>query len=231
MQSNSDRDQEKAKIYLQLGADQFAQREYNKAVESTMEALKYDPESAAAYNHLGIIFMETKRYPKAEEYFQKALKLQSEYPEARNNYGVLLTRMDRFKEALNHFETALKSEKYLTPENALTNMGYAYYRMGKLSKAKVYHQKALDIIPEFCLANKNLGDVYAKEKNYKTAAEFFQKAATTCPLYEEGQYKLGLALMKLGQRSVAKAKFEQLIHRHKTGPYVERSQEVLKYLQ
>lgn len=224
------RDKEKSKIYLQLAADQFAQREYNKAVESSLEALKLDPESAAAYNHLGIIYLESKRYQKAEESLKQALLLQPNYPEAHNNYGVLLNRTDKFIQAVAHFEKAISSEHYLTPENALTNLGYAYYRLGKTAKAKEYHQKALDIIPEFCLANKNMGDVYAKEKNYKMATDFFQRAITTCPLYEESQYKLGLALMKQGDRTQAKAKFERLIQQHKTGPYVDRSQEVLKLL-
>lgn len=227
---DSGKDQEKAKIYLQLAADQFAQREYGKAVESSLEALKFDPDSAAAYNHLGIIYLESKRYQKAEESLKKALQLQPNYPEAQNNYGVLLNRMEKFPEAIKHFEKAIASENYLTPENALTNLGYAYYRIGKTTKAKEFHQKALDIIPEFCLANKNMGDVYAKEKNFKQAGDFFQRAVTTCPLYEESQYKLGLALMKQGDRNQARAKFERLIQQHKSGPYVERSQEVLKLL-
>ena len=118
--SDRAKDKEKAKIYLQLGADQFAQREFNKALESTLEALKYDPESAAAFNHLGIIYMETKRFPKAEESLKKALELQNEYPEAQNNLGVLYNRMEKFTESIKFFEKALASDKYLTPENALS---------------------------------------------------------------------------------------------------------------
>lgn len=228
--SDSGRDKEKAKIYLQLAADQFSQREYSKAVDSSLQALKYDPSSAATYNHLGIIYLESKRFSKAEECLKKALQLQPNYPEAENNYGVLLNRQEKFALAIPHFEKAVATENYLTPENALTNMGYSFYRMGKTAKAKEYHQKALDIIPEFCLANKNMGDVYAKEKNFKMAVDFFQRAATTCPLYEESQYKLGLALMKQGDRTQARVKFERLIQQHKSGPYVDRSQEVLKLL-
>jgi type IV pilus assembly protein PilF len=229
--ASSEKDKEKANIFLQLASDQFAQKEYNKAIESTLEALKFNPKLWAAYNHLGIIFMETKRYQKAEENFKKAITMQPNFSEAENNYGVFLNRMDRYSEAIPHFEKALQNEAYMTPENALTNLGYAYFKLGKNAKAKAYHQKALDIIPEFCLANKNMGDIYAKEKNFKMAANYFEKSTTTCPLYEESQYKLGLVLMKLGKKSVAKNKFEQLIQKHKSGPYVDRSQEVLKYLQ
>lgn len=110
-------------------------------------------------------------------------------------------------------------------------MGYSYYRLGNLAKARSYHQKALDIMPQFCLASKNMGDVYAKDKNFKRAADYFEQAVTNCPFYEESQYKLGLALMRLGKRSNARAQLERLIQKHKTGPYVDRSNEVLKYLQ
>lgn len=227
----SAKNQEKAKIYLQLAADNYSQKEFSKAIEATLEAIKYDPNYAAAYNHLGIIYMETKRYPKSEEAFRKALDIQPEYPEIYNNLGVLFNRQDKYNQAVAFFEKALAFDKYSTPENALTNLGYSHYKLGNNTRSKAFHQKALDASPEFCLANKNMGDVYAKEKNFKKASDYFQKAVTNCPLFEESHYKLGLALMKLGQKNVAKVQFEKLIERHKSGPYVERSQEVLKYLQ
>lgn len=223
-------DKERARLHLQLAADQFNQRDYNKALESTYEALKYDADMAAAYNHLALIFMETKRYTKSDEAFQKALSLQKEYPEVFNNLGVLYNRQEKYKESIPWFEKAIASEQYSTPENAFTNLGFTFYKLGDMTKAKAYHEKALDVSPQFCLASKNMGDVYAKEKNYPKASEYFQRAATNCPLYQESQYKLGLVLMKMGQRSVARTQLEKLVERHKSGPYVERSNEVLKYL-
>jgi type IV pilus assembly protein PilF len=223
-------DQEKARIYMQLAADQFAQKEYSKATESLQQALRFTPDYPAAYNHLGVIYMETKRYAKSEEAFKKALQFQANFPEVYNNMGVLLNRQERYKEAVPYFEKALANETYNTPENALTNLGYSYFKMGDNARAKLYHQKALDVTPQFCLANKNMGDVYAREKSFEKAADFFKKASTTCPLYQESQYKLGLALMKAGQRGLAKNQLEKLVDRYKEGPYVERSQEVLKFL-
>ncbi len=228
--NNKGQEQEKAKVYLQRAVDQFNERQYTHAVESVYEALKYDPESAAAYNHLALIHMETKRYAKAEEAFAKALALQPEYPEVFNNMGVLLNRLERYKEAIPYFEKALAVDTYPTPENAYTNLGHAHYKLGNMLKAKAYHQKALDIAPQFCLASKNMGDIYAKEKKFNKASDYFEQALTICPLFQEAQYKLGLVLMKLGKRPMAKAQLERLIERHKSGPYVERSNEVLKYL-
>lgn len=223
-------DQEKARIYMQLAADQFAQKEYSKATESIQQALRFTPDYPSAYNHLGIIYMETKRYVKSEEAFKKALQLQNNFPEVENNMGVLMNRQEKYKEAIAYFEKALANEGYSTPENALTNLGFAHFKLGNNTKAKIYHQKALDVTPQFCLANKNMGDVYAREKSFDRAADYFKKAATTCPLYQESQYKLGLALMKSGQRGMAKNQLEKLVERYKEGPYVDRSQEVLKYL-
>lgn len=170
------RDQEKARIYMQLAADQFAQKEYGKASEAIYQALRFQPNLPAAYNHLGIIFMETKRYTKSEEAFKKALQLQANFPEVQNNMGVLLNRQEKYQEAVPYFEKALQSENYSTPENALTNLGYAQFKLGNNSKAKIYHQKALDITPQFCLANKNMGDVYAREKSFDRAADFFKSS-------------------------------------------------------
>ena len=225
-----DKKVEKATLYLQLSSDMFAQRNFSKALEYCFQSIEMQPDFAAAYNHLGIIYMETKRFSKSEEAFQNALKRQPNYPEVLNNLGVLMNRQDRFSEAVAYFDRALQVDTYVTPENAFTNLGYSYFRLGNHLKAKTYHQRALEIVPDFCLANKNLGDVYAKEKKFSKAVDLYNKALATCPLYEESHYKLGLALMKMGQKNVAKNEFEKLVQRHKSGPYVERSQEVLKYL-
>jgi len=224
------RDEEKAKVYLQLAADQFNERQYNEAIQSTQQALQLYPDMPEAYNHLALIYMETKRFDKSEEAFLKALSLKEDYSEVHNNLGVLYNRQEKYSEAVIQFEKALQDEAYRTPENALTNLGYAYFKLENIPKAKEQHQKALDVVPQFCLAHKNLADIYVKEKNYQKAADYYQNSVTYCPLYQESQYKLGLVMMKLGQKQVARNQLEKLVSRHKTGPYVERSQQVLKYL-
>ena len=223
-------DRERAKLYLQMAADQFAARQFARSIETTEKALAVDPQFAPAYSHLGLIYMETKRYQKAEQAFAKAAELQPGYPDVQNNWGVLLNREERYDEAIAHFKAALRDDKYATPENALTNMGYAHYKLGQLAKAKLYHQKALEVMPQFCLANKNLGDVYAKERNFGRAEEYFRKALASCPLYPEAHYKLAVAIMQSGNRRMAKSELQGLIDRYRHGPYVERSQEILKYL-
>ncbi len=215
---------------MQIGTDHLNKGEYSKALDSTIEALNYDPDYAAAYNHLALIYMETKRYSKSEEAFQRALELQPDYPEVLNNLGVLKNRQEKFLEAISYFEKALAIDRYPTPENALTNMGYSYYKMKDLTRAKVYHQKAMDLVPNFCLASKNMGDVFAKEKNYKTATDYFQRASNHCPHFQESQYKLGLTLMKQGRRDLARTELLKLVEKNKSGPYVARSQEVLRLL-
>lgn len=223
-------DSAEAQAHLQLATTHFSQRQYTKAIEALNEALKLDPQMAAAYNHLALVFLETRRYAKSMEAFEKALEIKPDYPEVFNNIGVLLNRQEKYRQAIAWFKKAVVSEGYLTPENAYTNMGYAYYKMGDLNQALRQHQLAVDVAPMFCLANKNMGDVYAKKRNYKKAAEYFNKSVTHCPLYQEGRYKLALVNMKLGNKKVAKNHFERLIEHHKDGPYVDRSQEVMKYL-
>lgn len=222
--------EQKAKLLLQLSLDEYNQHNYPKAIESARLSLQEEPNAPEAYNHLALIYLETKQYKQSEEYFGKALKLKPDYADVYNNLGVLYNREEKYDLAIPQFEKALSFDTYSTPENAYTNMGFSYYKLGKLSQAIEMHQKALNLSPLFCLAAKNLGDSYAKARKYLLASEYFKKALTHCSLYEEAQYKLGLVLMKLGQKPYAKIQLEKLIERHKTGPYVERAQVVLKYL-
>lgn len=227
---NRSQDRSKAEMHLTLAENYTQNRDFNNAAEQCFEALKYDPSLPQIHHQLAIIYMETKRFQKAEDAFKKTLSLDPNSPDVLNNYGVMLNRQERFQEAISFFERALKFEKYASPENALTNMGLAYFKLGHSKKAIELHHKAIDIVPQFCLANKNLGDVYVKEKNYKKAVDAFERAAVTCPLYQESQYKLGLARLKMGQKNLARNDLEKLVLRHKSGPFVQRSQEVLKYL-
>lgn len=227
----SSKDDEKAKILLQAAVDLYNSQKYSESIETTLNALSLNPDFAQAYNHLGIVYMETKRYKKSMEAFNKALAVKPNYPEIYNNIGVLLNKQERYEEAIEFFKKALHDEKYPTPENAYTNIGYSYYKLNKLTSAKAYHQRALDVLPSFCLANKNMADVYVKEKKYKEAAKYYKKAVKNCPLYHESRYKLGLVLAKIGDIASATSELKTLLIQQKEGPYSEKTQEVLKYLQ
>jgi len=226
----AEKDQNRSKIYLQKAADELGRKNYQAALKSTREAIKLKPDYAAAYNHLALIYMETKRYEKSEKAFKKALKIKPNYPEAFNNMGVLMNRTRKYKKAISLFKKALKDDDYTTPENAHTNMGFSYLKIGKISNAIRQHIKALDMAPYFCLAHKNLGDTYVKSKKYRKAASSYKRAMTHCPLYQEGHYKYGLALMKSGNSRLARVALEKLVIRHKEGTFVERSNKVLRYL-
>lgn len=227
----AEKTEDAAKIHLQVAIDRFNSREYNKAIEACQKAIAIDGKMPESYNHLALIYMETKRYQKSFEAFKKALELRPQYPEVFNNLGVLFNRQEKYNEAIGYFQKALADSAYLTPENPYTNMGYSYFKMGQLTTAKAFHQKALDVVPNFCLAGKNLGDVYVKEKRFSQAEKYFRKAVRNCPLYQEARYKLGLVLVKMGDRKMAKAELGKLVKQHKDGPYVDRTQEVLKLLQ
>ncbi|NDG26451.1 MAG: hypothetical protein EB120_04660, partial [Proteobacteria bacterium] len=64
--SENTKEKDKAKLFLQLSSDMFAQRNFSKALEYCYQSIEIDPNLAAAYNHLGIIYMETKRFSKSE---------------------------------------------------------------------------------------------------------------------------------------------------------------------
>ena len=131
---NSEKSHEKAKIYIQLAADLYGQKDYNKSIESSLQAIKYDPHYAAAHNHLGIVYMETKRYMKGEEAFRKALEIQSDYPEVYNNMGVLFNRQEKFAEGVTYFEKALKAILCATTASIVGAFGYIIYLKQQLAK-------------------------------------------------------------------------------------------------
>src|SRR5690606_31596692 len=60
----------------------------------------------------------------------------------------------------------------------LVNLGNAYARLDSLSAAMYYYQQALPVCDDYNLIGcyGNMGEMFVKKKDFKTALEYFHKA-------------------------------------------------------
>jgi type IV pilus assembly protein PilF len=171
------------------------------------ESLALDPNNADAHYLKGIVLMGLEDLVGSEAEFTEALRLRSDFLEARNNLGSALLAQGRYSEAIQVLTPLTETPLYPTPAFAHGNIGWAWYQLGDLAKARRAIEMALFLNPKFCLGANNLGLVYRDMGNARSAREQFEKATKQCPTFADAWYHLGVLLQEAGETKAADEAF------------------------
>lgn len=93
--------------------------------------------------------------------------------------------------------------EYQYPERIYHNVGLAYLRLKKSKGAMINFRKALDQNPKFYLSLMQIGDLYSKKSNHKTARKFYRKALPACGNCFEAVQVLSKSYLSEGNRNGA----------------------------
>ena len=86
--------------------------EYQKAINSYQNAIRFDPNNVSAYHNLGVVFEELGDYQKAINYYKKAIKIKPNFAKAHNSLGIVLLLLSDFQKGFEEYEWRKKiSEK------------------------------------------------------------------------------------------------------------------------
>lgn len=110
------------RAFYALGMAESDLKNFRKAENAFLDALKLKSSNGETWFDLGSIYLQKKEFEKAEIAFQNAIKFKSVSAfEAHNNLGVISALRHEFDEAEAHFETALKlsENKFETARNNL----------------------------------------------------------------------------------------------------------------
>ena len=124
-------------------------------------------------------------------------------------YGVALASVGRTREALDVFAQA----RALDPGNALPLVDAAtvYLMTGDRERASAAFAGALSVDPTLARAHNGLGVIAAGRKDYQTALDHWQRAATLDPRDYQTLFNLGDLLITLGRPSEARPYWERYL--------------------
>jgi tetratricopeptide (TPR) repeat protein len=148
---------------------------------SLQEAISLDPRRGVYQNTLGLVRLNLKNLPQAIEAFKKALELDPDYAEAQHNLGVALAESGQWEEAIKAYLKALTIPSNASPESVYTNMGWAYYNLGRLEEAESALRQALSLEPTLAAAHYNLGLVLLKAGRREEAKAAFRRTLELAP--------------------------------------------------
>lgn len=230
--STGAKNKEKAELYLRIGITQIESGDYPGALRNILLAEDMDPQSAAIQNNLGLVYFFRERYDLAEKHLQKAVALDPSFSEARNNLSRTYLEQKKYDLAEKEVLVVINDLTYSNPEKALSNLGLIRFNRKDYLGARNAFNRALKTVPDDCVASTYVGRTYFETQDYSQAAEALDKAIGFCQknLYDEPHYYSALAYYRLGQKSKAIARFEELIKYYPSGAYKEKAVGMLNLL-
>ncbi|MCB0390219.1 MAG: tetratricopeptide repeat protein [Bdellovibrionales bacterium] len=226
------RDPRLASIHLSIGTGHLNQGLYPQALDELTKALNFDDENPIIHNNLGIAYFVRNRFSEAETHLKKAIYLNPDYTEARNNLGRVLIEMNLLDAAIRELKIADKDLKYESPEKTKSNLGAAFFKLGKFEQAKVYLGESLKLRGQHCLTSNYFARSLFELKMYEQAAVAFDQAINNCKNEEldEPVYYSGLAYFKLKKQKESEIRFEEVVQNYPNGKYSEQASKMLKMI-
>jgi tetratricopeptide (TPR) repeat protein len=147
-----------------------AQGKPEQAIAELQQALAFRPRRWVNYNALGRLYYELRRLPEAAATFQRALEIAPDDARTYLSLGGVHLEMGDVARAIEMFD---RSSKIAPTGLALSNLGTAYYRLGRFADAAKAYEAALRLDAKAPLTHGNLGDAYVRLDRKSDAAREF----------------------------------------------------------
>jgi len=226
--------QKRARMHYQLGVDHLRQGRAPEAIGELLIGERFDPNDEQLQFALAEAYREQGRDAETEAHLLRALQIRPNFQQAKLNLAALYIQVERTAEAVPLLEQLLADPTFPSPWRALTNLGWAEYRLGRLDEAHQHLALAIDYRPDYWPARLNLGILEAERGNRAEAIKHFQRVleGKPSPLAEaEVRYRLAEQLVSLGDKKGAVRQLTVATNLQPSGPWSERSAELLKTLE
>ncbi|RIL06960.1 MAG: hypothetical protein DCC71_04795 [Proteobacteria bacterium] len=226
--------QRRARMNYQVGVENLRQGRPPQAVAALLEAERWDPHSERTQLALAEAYRQQGRNRETEAHLLRALQINPRYHEAALNLAALYLQTERYEESIPPLERLLDDPTFPGPWRALTNLGWAEYRLGRLDDAYRHLSLAVDYRPDHWPARLNLGILESERGNRAEAIAHFQRVLENQPgpsAEAEVRFRLAEQLESLGDRRGAVRQLTTARDLEPSGPWTQRSAEFLKSLQ
>lgn len=131
----------------------FAQQKFKDAYDELRRAINIYPDSANIHYYLGVYYTTQGKVEEAKKYFFNAMELEPNFVEAQYNYAFIFQAEGSTEKAKSLYEDILKKKQ---DHKTLNNLAVIYESEGAYEEAEVLLKRALELNPDFELAQKNL---------------------------------------------------------------------------
>jgi len=226
--------QRRARMHYEVAIDRMRSGRNPEAIGELLEAVRLDPADANVRLALAEAYRRGGRLAETEEHLQAALQIDPNFQPALLNLAGLYIQLERYDDATVYARRLVDDPTYPHPWRALTNLGWAEYKLGRLDEAARHLRLALDFKDSYWPARLNLGILAADRGDRDQAIEHFEQVleAGPGPMAEaEARYRLAELYVSMGDKRRAIAQLTRASDLRPSGPWGKRSAEYLQSLQ
>jgi serine phosphatase RsbU (regulator of sigma subunit)/Tfp pilus assembly protein PilF len=233
---NTDNDSLKSEAYHAL-AKKVSKTDVTQAIEYCEKSAALARESgsdfllAGALNYMGILYYGLGNYEQTLDNFYQVLSIHEQLSDSiklslvYNNIGLILTDLGRIQESIEYYNKSVKIKLNSSDPSGVastySNLGLAYDVLGQNEIAMSYYRKSLQIDRKYknmvgvYVGLSNIGENFMTQKNYDSAAFYFEGAMALIDQVEEPYYKAEL-LEQFGRLNTVQKQYEWAIEKYNT---------------
>jgi Tfp pilus assembly protein PilF len=227
-------DGKKARSHLELGIDHLHNGRVALGLRDLLMAESFDPKNARIQFALAQAYTRKGRVDDAEKHLLRVLELYPPYHDARLMLSILYIHSERYEEAIAQTSVLLADPTFPGPWRALTNQGWAQFRLGLIPEARRDLELSLEYNRKYWPTLLNLGILEAQEGHRLEAIGLFGEMIDLDPrpsAQAEVNYRLAEIYVSIGQRERAVDHLVTAASQAASGPWGKKSEEYLKLLQ
>jgi len=168
-------DEEKAVLYMEMGARYLEMGMLKTAKEKLEIAEQLDSNNAETHNIMGVLYEQLRQYQLAGEEFKTAYGLNADNAGIRNNYGRFLCERGHYEKGtqllLEALDMPLNTRKWF----AYTNLGRCELRAGRQDVAEKKFRAALQINKRYAPALEEMQKISYRSGRYMSARAFLER--------------------------------------------------------
>jgi tetratricopeptide (TPR) repeat protein len=222
-----------------VGIDHLSQGRTAMAIRKLQEAHSVYPADPVTFLWLGEAYRRKGMLDKAEQHLLRSLELNPttsdfNHQETVLNLGALYIQMKRYDESIVRCQELIDDPTFSSPWRALTNRGWAEYKLARYSAARQSWEQALDFFPRYSAAHLNIGILDQRERQYLAAIRHFEQAIESQRLGYDGNaeanYRMAEVYVAIGRRQKAIEHFTVALEQSPYGDWGSQSKSYLDLL-
>ncbi len=223
----------RARSHFNLAVDHVEKGRVELGLRELLTAERFDPGNPRIHHALGATYLQKEKVAEAEQHLLRALEIRPDYQDARFNLSSLYLLLERYEESLEHSEILLDDPTFVSPWRAMTNRGWAVYKLGRFAEARRDLERSREYRPGYWPTLLNLGILEAEQGRKLEAIRLYTKVLELRPgpsAEAEVSYRLGEIFVALGKRERAVRYLTAALMKATNGKWGRKSEEYLKLL-
>ena len=182
--------EDKDEIYLDLAMEYENALDYNSAIQTLKEAIKFNPQNEGAIYELAYCYDHSNEIEKAIKCYSDFIDENPYSYTAWYNLGNAYSKLENFEKAIWSYDYCLLIQEDFSP--AFFNLGNAYLSSDKYQLAIENFESCMKLDGEDGLALCYIGECYEQLGNYALAKHYYNRSIEFIPDLPEAWLGLGI---------------------------------------